>query len=91
MTLNVDSKFWNARISKAHTFGTRSDLIQVQIELLNLRQKIGEFIYRFLDEYDTAMSVAPGKDPMWKLHREKHEDYGKVEQLLRNVEYFLKK
>lgn len=91
MSLIVDSKLWNSRISQAHTFGTKADLQQVQIELLNLRQKLGEFIDRFLEDYDTEMSTSNHNSKLWQTYRSKHEDYGKVEQLLRNVEYFMKK
>ena len=91
MTLSVDSQLWNERISKAHAFGTKADLQTIQIELLNLRQKIGEFTSRFLEDYDVQMSTEPEHSILWKTFRQKHDDYGKVEQLMRNVEYFLKK
>jgi hypothetical protein len=91
MTLNVDSKVWNARISQANTYGTKSDLQRIQIELLNLRQKLGEFIEQYLEDYDTVMSASESNSPLWRAYRQKHQAYGEVEQLMRNVEYFLKK
>jgi hypothetical protein len=83
---------FNSRISHAYYRGSREDLYAIQIELLNLRQKTGEFIDRFLDEYDGRMATGNANgDSLWKLFRKKHVEYGEAEQCLRNLDYFLKK
>lgn len=81
----------NEQISHAYYHGTLNDLNAIHLELLNERQKIGEFIDMFLDKYDTKMNAEEPGGKLWKLYRKKHDEYCTIEQQLRNLKYFTDK
>lgn len=79
------------RISEAYAYGTRQDLELIQIELLNERKKLADFIDMFLDKYDTKMTLMPPEHATWQLFRSKHAAYGELERLIKATNYFIAK
>lgn len=78
-------------ISNAYNYGTRQELVEVHINLLNERKKVGDFIDLFLDKYDAKMQFAPPEHKLWQLFRKKHAEYGEIERCIKSADYFLKK
>jgi hypothetical protein len=55
------------------------------------RMKMDRFFTMFLDKFGSKMDPEKPNTPQWKLYRKKHEEYGKLSQEIRNVEYWIKK
>jgi hypothetical protein len=60
-------------------------------ELLVQKMKLDKFFTMYLDKFDTQMDSERPNTPVWKLFKQKSEEYTKLCQEIRNVEYWIKK
>jgi hypothetical protein len=60
-------------------------------ELLVQKMKLDKFFTMYLDKFDKQMDCEKPNTPVWKLFKQKSEEYTKLCQEIRNVEYWIKK
>lgn len=66
-------------------------LIEKRADLFAQRMKLDRFFTMFLDKFERKMDPANPNTPVWKLFRQKHEEYCKLNQEIRNTEYWILK
>ena len=72
-------------------YNTDMTLIEKRNFLFAERMKMDKFFTMFLDKFERKMDPEKPNTPVWKLYREKHAEYCKLNQEIRNVEYWIKK
>jgi hypothetical protein len=60
-------------------------------ELLMQKMKLDKFFTMYLDKFEKYMDSEKPNTPVWKLFKKKSEEYSKLNQEIRNVEYWIKK
>ena len=60
-------------------------------ELLMQKMKLDKFFTMYLDKFDKQMDSEKPNTPVWKLFKKKSDEYSKLNQEIRNVEYWIKK
>jgi hypothetical protein len=60
-------------------------------ELLMQKMKLDKFFTMYLDKFDKQMDSEKPNTPVWKLFKKKSAEYSKLNQEIRNVEYWIKK
>ena len=60
-------------------------------ELLMQKMKMDKFFTMYLDKFDKQMDAEKPNTPVWKLFKQKSAEYSKLNQEIRNVEYWIKK
>lgn len=60
-------------------------------ELVLERMKLDRFFTMFLDKFERKMDPEKPNTPIWKLYRQKHAEYCKLNQEIRNTQYWMKK
>jgi hypothetical protein len=66
-------------------------MIEKRNELVAERMKLDKFFTMFLDKFERKMDPEKPNTPIWKLYRQKHAEYSKLTQEIRNTEYWIKK
>lgn len=67
------------------------NMIEKRNELVAERMKLDKFFTMFLDKFERKMDPEKPNTPIWKLYRQKHAEYSKLTQEIRNTEYWIKK
>jgi len=60
-------------------------------ELLMQKMKLDKFFTMYLDKFDKQMDSERPNTPVWKLFKKKSDEYSKLNQEIRNIEYWIKK
>ena len=60
-------------------------------ELLIQKMKLDKFFTLYLDKFEKQMDSEKPNTPVWKLFKKKSDEYSKLNQEIRNVEYWIKK
>jgi len=60
-------------------------------ELLIQKMKLDKFFTMYLDKFDKQLDPERTDTPIWKLFKQKSNDYNKLCQDIRNTEYWIKK
>jgi len=60
-------------------------------ELLIQKMKLDKFFTMYLDKFDKQLDPDKTDTPVWKLFKQKSNDYNKLCQEIRNTEYWIKK
>jgi hypothetical protein len=60
-------------------------------DLLNKKMKLDKFFTMYLDKFERKMDSDKPNTPIWKLYKQKCDEYNKVCQEIRNTEYWIKK
>lgn len=60
-------------------------------ELLMQKMKMDKFFTMYLDKFEKHMDSEKPNTPVWKLFKKKSAEYSKLNQEIRNVEYWIKK
>lgn len=60
-------------------------------ELLMQKMKLDKFFTMYLDKFEKQMNADKPNTAIWKLFKQKSEQYGKLCQDIRNTEYWIKK
>jgi hypothetical protein len=60
-------------------------------ELLMQKMKLDKFFTMYLDKFDKQMDSEKPNTPVWKLFKKKSAEYSKLNQEIRNIEYWIKK
>jgi hypothetical protein len=60
-------------------------------ELLVQKMKLDKFFTLYLDKFEKQMDSEKPNTPVWKLFKKKSDEYSKLNQEIRNVEYWIKK
>lgn len=63
----------------------------IYAQLLNFRSKLDRWFNKYLDMFDEKLNSSTRTDPVWKLYRAKSEQYSDVAQIIKTVEYYLRK
>jgi hypothetical protein len=53
--------------------------------------KLDKFFTMYLDKFDKQLDPDKTDTPVWKLFKQKSNDYNKLCQEIRNTEYWIKK
>ena len=67
------------------------NMIDKRNKLVAERMKLDKFFTMFLDKFERKMDPEKPNTPIWKLYRQKHAEYSKLTQEIRNTEYWIKK
>lgn len=66
--------------------------LQLQLNDLNIQKmKLDKFFTLFLDKFDSKMKSDNPTTPIWKLYKQKGEEYSKLNQQIRNTQYWISK
>jgi len=60
-------------------------------ELLMQKMKLDKFFTMYLDKFDKQMDSEKPNTPVWKLFKKKSDEYSKLNQEIRNTEYWIRK
>jgi len=60
-------------------------------ELLIQKMKLDKFFTMYLDKFDKQLDPDRTDTPIWKLFKQKSNEYNKLCQEIRNTEYWIKK
>jgi hypothetical protein len=55
------------------------------------KMKLDKFFTMYLDKFDKQMDSERPNTPVWKLFKKKSDEYSKLNQEIRNIEYWIKK
>ena len=59
-------------------------------ELLMQKMKLDKFFTMYLDKFEKQMDSDKPNTPVWKLFKKKSAEYSKLNQEIRNIEYWIK-
>ena len=68
-----------------------NELLSKKQELLLQKMKLDKFFSKYLEKFDRKMDPENTNTPIWKLYRSKFDEYSKINQELRNLEYYIKR
>lgn len=60
-------------------------------ELLLQKMKLDKFFSMFLEKFERKMDPDNTDTPVWKLYKSKLKEYGKINQDLKNEQYWINK
>lgn len=60
-------------------------------ELLIQKMKLDKFFSMFLEKFERQMDPEKIDTPVWKLYKSKLQEYSKVNQSLKNEQYWVNK
>jgi hypothetical protein len=66
-------------------------LFEKRNNLLAEKMKMDKFFTMFLDKFERKMDPENSNTPIWKLYKEKHKEYGRICQEIRNTDYYIKR
>jgi hypothetical protein len=53
--------------------------------------KLDKFFTMYLDKFEKQMDCEKPNTPVWKLFKKKSAEYSRLNQEIRNIEYWIKK
>jgi hypothetical protein len=66
-------------------------LVEKRNELMLQKMKLDKFFSMFLEKFERKMDPDKTDTPVWKLYKDKLKEYDKLNQEIRNTEYWIKK
>jgi hypothetical protein len=72
-------------------YNTNMTLIEKRNSLFAERMKMDKFFTMFLDKFDRKMDPEKPNTPIWKLYRQKHDEYCKLTKEINYVNYWIAK
>lgn len=79
------------KLSEAFIYNNSEALKQLHIELISKRMFLDKWFDKFIDVYDTKMTMSDRSSPVWKKYHQKFDEYETVVSELKVAEYYLKK
>ena len=67
------------------------NMIEKRNQLVAERMKLDKFFTMFLEKFDRKMDPDRTDTPIWNLYKQKSAEYSKLNQEIRNTEYWIKK